>query len=485
MNVTGPIVFAGAPLQLDWGQTFVDDAGFDERLHVVGPVTATQMASMGFDYRDWVDGVCQCDMVYTTYSGDRATLDGVFDLESAVINVPAAKWRKESGVPGRIELNLEMLQGRPVSIPAFSVNAGDLVAGGAIVFDAQGEISRVTLPSFHVGNSQLTGLDMEVKQGWILATVSDGFLDAEPWMEDDDVMTPEELALTGPEPQKPFTLKGKLSGLRLGEGRELTNATLEAVRDPYWWDLASFQATLPSGSPITFDYRPGDAGEHALNISTSDGGGALRVLGLYDSVQGGELSISGEVKDNEPWRPLRGRIEMSSFRLVNTPFIARFLSVATLTGVVDAVTGEGFLFGGASGRFVKTRGLIDILRLRSAGPSVGVTAQGKVDLDRNLINVKGTLVPAYALNSVFGNIPLIGPLIQGGEGEGLFAATYQVSGNLDEPKIDVNEWSALAPGFIRDWFTDDGTNLPGEGDPPKPEAAPKTKPTLPGKRQND
>jgi hypothetical protein len=300
-----------------------------------------------------------------------------------------------------------------------------------------------------------------LKEGWTLVTVAGGVLDAEPWLASDtSTLTQEELAQTGPEQQRPFTLKGQLANLRLGEGRELANATIEAIHDPYWWDVISFQAALPSGEPITFDYRPSKPGQHALNISTKDGGGALRVLDLYDSIKGGTLSITGTVKDNQPWRPLRGKIAMSSFRVINTPFVARFLTVATITGVVDAVTGEGFLFGGAEGRFTKTRGNIEISRFRSAGPSVGMTAQGQVDLDRNLINVKGTLVPAYAINSVLGNIPLIGAIIQGGEGEGLFAATYAVSGNLDEPKIDVNEWSALAPGFIRDLFTDDGTELP-------------------------
>jgi hypothetical protein len=486
MNVTGPIVFAGAPLQLDWSQTFTDEAEFDERLHVIGPVTSDQLAALGFDYRAWVNGLGQCDIIYTTFAGGRSRLEGKFGLDEVVVDVHAAKWRKESGVPGIAEFSLEMQDDRPVSLPAFSVRAGDLITGGTVAFDGNGDMSRVTLPNLQLGRSQLTGVDVELRQGWTLATVSDGYLDAEPWVEDDESLTPEELAQTGPERQRPFTLKGKLSGLRMGEGRELTNAAIEAVRDPFWWDLVAFQATLPGGEAITFDYRPSEAGEHALSIATNDGGGALRVLGLYDSVEGGTLSITGKVKDDQPWRPLRGRIDMTSFRLVNTPFIARFLTVATLTGVVDAVTGEGFLFGGASGRFVKTRGLIDVRRFRSAGPSIGMTAQGKVDLDRNMVNVKGTLVPAYALNSVLGNIPLIGPLIQGGEGEGLFAATYQVSGNLDEPQIDVNEWSALAPGFIRDWFTDDGTDLPDENSDEPPEVAPPVeKPNMPGKRQHD
>jgi hypothetical protein len=327
----------------------------------------------------------------------------------------------------------------------------------------------VTLPDLKMGVNHLVGFDAELKEGWTLVTVAGGTLDAEPWMGgDQSTLTPEELAQTGPTQQRPFTLKGQLATLRMGEGRELANATIEAVRDPYWWDVVSFQATLPSGQPITFDYRPSKPGQHALNIQTKDGGGALRVLDLYDSIKGGTLSITGTVKDNQPWRPLRGKIAMSSFRVINTPFVARFLTVATITGVVDAVTGEGFLFGGAEGSFTKTRGLIEIKRFRSAGPSVGMTARGQVDLDRNLINVKGTLVPAYAINSVLGNIPLIGAIIQGGEGEGLFAATYAVSGNLDEPKIDVNEWSALAPGFIRDLFIDDGTELPDDEDEASP-----------------
>ncbi|WP_374652482.1 AsmA-like C-terminal domain-containing protein [Dongia sp.] len=462
MNITGPIVFAEMPIILDWSQTFDDDAAFDEKLHVNGAATAAQLASLGFDYRPWVEGACQCDVTYTKLPGGRATLQGTFDLANAVLDVPALKWHKDAGVAGQADLALEMLNDKPVAIPQFRVSAGDLVTAGALQFAADGSISRVTLPDVKMGASHLTGFDAEMKQGWTLITVGGGTLDAEPWLGSDDTPTPEELARTEPEQQRPYTVKGQLGYLRLGEGRELTNATIEAVHDPFWWDVVAFQATLPSGKPITFDYRPSKAGQHALNISTEDGGGALRILDLYDSIKGGTLSITGTVKDNQPWRPLRGKISMSSFRVINTPFVARFLTVATITGVVDAVTGEGFLFGGAEGRFTKTRGLIELKRFRSAGPSVGMTAQGQIDLDRNLVNVKGTLVPAYAINSVLGNIPLIGAIIQGGEGEGLFAATYAVAGNLDEPKIDVNEWSALAPGFIRDLFTDDGTELPEE-----------------------
>ncbi len=151
-----------------------------------------------------------------------------------------------------------------------------------------------------------------------------------------------------------------------------------------WWDVIDVSATLPGGAPLRLTYRPGEPGSgiHRLNAETTDGGAALRALDIYDSVKGGTLKITGKVKDDEPRRPLRGRLDSSSFRLVNTPFFVRFLSVAALTGLADVLTGEGFYFDGASARFTKTMGKIEVKKFRSAGPSIGLTSSGTIDLDR-------------------------------------------------------------------------------------------------------
>jgi hypothetical protein len=43
-------------------------------------------------------------------------------------------------------------------------------------------------------------------------------------------------------------------------------------------------------------------------------------------------------------------------------------------------------------------------------------------------------------------------LLLGGEGQGLFAANYQVTGSAADPQVSVNPLSALAPGFLRRLF---------------------------------
>ena len=97
-------------------------------------------------------------------------------------------------------------------------------------------------------------------------------------------------------------------------------------------------------------------------------------------------------------------------------------------------------------RFAKTDGRLDVPLARAYGPSLGLTAAGHIDFDTNDVDLEGTIAPAYVLNSILGNIPVIGNLLQGGKGEAVFAATYKARGSLDQPDISVNPLSALAPG---------------------------------------
>src|SRR6185437_11239677 len=126
------------------------------------------------------------------------------------------------------------------------------------------------------------------------------------------------------------------------------------------------------------------------------------------------------------------------YRLVKQSALVRLLSIATLTGLVDALTGEGFQMYRFIGDFTKTGGRIDVPLARTYGPSLGLTASGYFDYDTDRIDVRGTVVPAYALNSLVGQIPLIGHFLTGGKGTGIFAVVYNATGKLSEPTISVN-----------------------------------------------
>ena len=87
------------------------------------------------------------------------------------------------------------------------------------------------------------------------------------------------------------------------------------------------------------------------------------------------------------------------------------------------------------------------------GSALGVTAKGTYSFANSTMDMSGTLIPAYAINSLLNSIPLIGDLITGGDkGSGIFAATYTYRGPIATAEPSVNALAALAPGFLRRIF---------------------------------
>ena len=85
------------------------------------------------------------------------------------------------------------------------------------------------------------------------------------------------------------------------------------------------------------------------------------------------------------------------------------------------------------------------------GPMIGATVEGNIDYAREQVQMRGTLVPLYGLNNMFGQIPIVG-LFLGGSNEGLLGVTYQVVGPPSTPVLRVNPISAVAPGLLRKFF---------------------------------
>jgi hypothetical protein len=172
------------------------------------------------------------------------------------------------------------------------------------------------------------------------------------------------------------------------------------------------------------------------------------------------VAVVGTSAGPIPNAPLAARIEARDYILSKAPAMVSLLTIASLTGINDSMKGEGIRFSRLVGAFTLTDGIMETDLLQAFGSAVGLTARGKIDFDQSQVDLEGTLVPAYSFNRVLNSIPLLGPILTGREGEGMFAVTYRMTGKLDNPKVDANPLSALAPGFLRALFSGSG----GDGD---------------------
>lgn len=194
-----------------------------------------------------------------------------------------------------------------------------------------------------------------------------------------------------------------------------------------------------------------DGGRRFL-LTASDAGSFLKALDVTERMTKGNLELRGSYDDKKTPPQFNGRLFIKEFTLKNSQILGRILSIGSLTGLSNALTGDGIAFGKLAVNITSQGGLVVLDKGAANGAAIGITVGGKVDTNTANLDLKGVVVPAYALNSILGKIPVIG-MLAGGADEGLIAVNYSVTGPYSDAKVGVNPLSALTPGFLRRIFS--------------------------------
>lgn len=186
-----------------------------------------------------------------------------------------------------------------------------------------------------------------------------------------------------------------------------------------------------------------------LEINTADSGALLRALDILDEVHGGVLTIQGMSTLENPTE-IVGDATVTHFTLVKAPVMARILNAFSLGGLLNLLNNDGLAFSKMQSQFIlPDMNSIRLKKGKMAGDSLGLSFSGKIDLQSNALDIKGTIVPLDGINKFFGRIPLIGQILTGVNGDGIIGATYKVTGSGDDMNVSINPLSALTPGIFR------------------------------------
>ena len=144
----------------------------------------------------------------------------------------------------------------------------------------------------------------------------------------------------------------------------------------------------------------------------------------------------------------KSNLKINDFKVKNVPVLARLLSLASLQGMADLLTGEGIRFSEFEIDFTSEGKLVTIDELYAIGPAISILISGYVEKNK-LVSLRGTLVPATTLNKVIGSLPLIGKILVGSKtGEGIFGVSFKIKGHPKKLKTTVNPIKTLTPRFI-------------------------------------
>ena len=159
---------------------------------------------------------------------------------------------------------------------------------------------------------------------------------------------------------------------------------------------------------------------------------------------GGHIDFQSIKKNNLT----NSKLIIDNFKVQEVPILAKILTLASLQGIADLLTGEGIRFTDFEMLYSKEDNLTKIEEIYCIGPAVSIMMDGYIEKD-NLISLRGTLVPATTINRTISSIPLLGNILVGKKvGEGVFGVSFKIKGPPKNLKTTVNPIKTLTPRFI-------------------------------------
>ena len=157
------------------------------------------------------------------------------------------------------------------------------------------------------------------------------------------------------------------------------------------------------------------------------------------------LNDNYSVKRNNESKSL---LKIYDFKLKELPVLTKILTLASLQGIADLLSGEGIGFNEFEMNFSNKNDLMSIDEIYAIGPAISILMDGYIEKNK-IVSLRGTLVPATTINKTIGSIPLLGDILVGKKvGEGVFGVSFKIKGPPKNLETTVNPVKTLTPRFI-------------------------------------
>lgn len=449
LTVEGAGAFAGSGFEFSWrNRSGAEEGGggFRHALTVQGVFDDAAREAAGFPVPG-VEGPVEirATLVHPWGNGWRIGVDA--DLGRSRLEVAPLGWRKAVGSPFAVRLSGELGNG-PADLALLAEGERAHVRG-TLQVDGDARFRGAAFERLEFGETRLAG-GVEI--------LPDGT--AEMRFAGDRIDLREALGSNSPGPAWPIRLELAADEVLVRGPDPVGPLSLDLAADRAGVREMRALLGLPERQVTTLDARR-EGSALVLAAEGSDAGVAARAFGLTESLREGEFRVDAVRDDNDPERPLEGRVRVETFRVVDAPVLARLLQVATFTGLFESlVTGGGIRFFdfegdfGIRGRELTVRGGL------ARGFSLGLQFDAEVDTAARTVDAEGLVIPAYAIGELFTSIPILGRLFGGLDGEGVLAAEFRIQGPVDDPDVGAAPLTLLLPGVLRDVF---GPLLGGRG----------------------
>ena len=443
LEALGSVTMFGVPVDMTWTDNFHASKGTPASKYVFnGILDDAQRHELVPLLADYISGPVPLSVEITSAGPGSGQGSGSFDLKDAAVDMPALTWSKPRDEDGKVTFAFTAGAGG-LDVTSFDVSGGGLTANGHLHYAGADKPAEFAVDHLSVGKTDISARINRDDQGDYTINMTGPSFDAGPSIDS-------ALSSSGENENMPnLTFTGKVDRLVALNDVVVHNVTASVIHRDNLWREATIYGDLDGGKSLNVSIRPEEADHRTVSITSDDAGTVIRALDMYGNAKGGTLTLTADIDDSKPNSPMSGRLRVDRFSVVNAPGLAKLLTIGSLTGISNRLRNEGLAFKRLDAPFQFHSRVLRLGESHAVGPAIGFTLQGVVDQNRDMVDLRGTIVPAYTLNKFLAGVPVLGTILSGGDSEGVFAFTYSVKGTIGEPKIDVNALSGLAPGLIR------------------------------------
>lgn len=409
----------------------------------------------------YVEGYADVTADVTVLDNGRTLIDLEADLRHEAVDFSFLGFKKEKNQPGNIKVKLEFLNGKLLAVPDFGLTKQDFSLSGKMSLNSKGKLNKIDINRIEGEKiSAKAKILLSEKPEKITVDISGSSYNLTPLFEKKEKKRSQNISAANDSSDSVESLPDMdisivVNSLWTNHKTPIKNFSGNVIiRKGLGIQEAHLLGNYGTDRSIklNLDYVPRPNGEYLLSINSNNAGSTLRVLRLYEDMSGGILKIEAKRSRDKKFV---GHAQIRDFSLHNTPLMAKLLTVASLSGIVNLLTGEGLNFSHFDAPFEYQNETLLINDAKMFGNVLGLTGNGVYHKVSGKINIEGIVSPAYSLNSFIGKIPVVGTLLAGKDGT-VFALSYKIDGFIDDPKISINPLSMFSPNSIKDLFSSSG-----------------------------
>jgi hypothetical protein len=444
----GDVKIAGLPATIEYRKPIGDT---DAEVRMFATLDDAGRAKLGLSLNETVTGPLQFKLHGRASYTDRESRYQVeADLKDVKVSELLPGWWKVAGKPAKVSFTVV---DKPSAMRFEDIvieGAGTLVKG-MVELDEKGEIQLASFPTFALSDGDKATLRADRgPDGTLKVTMRGEVFDGRGFIKSTTSTAPS--AEKSKQSTRDLDIDLKLGTVTGYNGEPLRGLELRMSKRNGFIRSFGMAAKLGRDSALMGDLRSYANGRQVIYLETNDAGALLRFADTYARVAGGRMWLAMD-PPNSDQTPQEGTLHIRDFSVRNEPQLDRVaMNGDDPSGRMPQAIGTGVSFARMQVEFTRSPGRLALRDGVVWGPAVGATLEGAFDYTRNEVSLRGTFVPAYALNNFLARFPIVGFFLGGGQNEGVFGLPYEVYGTPGQPILRVNPAGMFAPGFLRKLF---------------------------------